>query len=90
LGLAAIYSDPTSGRKMEVFTTQPGLQVYTSNWHENITGKYGTTYCKRSALCLEAQHFPDSTNQAHFPSTLLRPDEQYDHQCIYKFGVVKD
>ena len=85
MGLAAIYADPGSGRKMEVYTTQPGLQVYTSNWHDNMVGKNGTIYPKRSAICLEAQHFPDSPNQDHFPSTLLRPGEQYNHRCIYKF-----
>ena len=85
LGLAAIYGDPVSGRKMEVYTTQPGIQVYTSNWHENLTGKNGTSYPKRSAICLEAQHYPDSPNQDHFPSTLLKPGKQYQHSCIYKF-----
>ena len=87
LGLAAVYSDPDSGRKMEVYTTQPGLQVYTSNWHENYKGKNGTTYTKRSAICLEAQHYPDSPNQDHFPSTLLKPGERYQHSCIYKFST---
>jgi aldose 1-epimerase len=85
LGLAAIYADPTSGRKMEVYTTQPGLQVYTSNWHENLAGKHGAIYSRRSAICLEAQHYPDSPNQDHFPSTLLRPGDIYEHSCIYKF-----
>jgi aldose 1-epimerase len=86
LGLAAIYADPESGRVMEVQTTQPGIQFYSANWHDGSEiGKGGTAYTKRSAVCLEAQHFPDSPNQAGFPSTLLRPGGIYEHSCMYKF-----
>lgn len=86
LGLAADYYDKTSGRGMQVFTTQPGVQVYTANWtDENGTGKGGNTYGERHAICLETQHFPDSPNQPQFPSTLLKPGETYRHTCIHKF-----
>ncbi len=86
LGLAAVYSEPKSGRVMEVFTTQPGVQFYSSNWHDGSdVGKGGTAYTKRSAVCLEAQNYPDSPNQPGFPSTLLKPGETYKHSCIYKF-----
>ena len=88
LGLAAIYAEPKSGRVMEVFTTQPGIQFYSANWHDGSdVGKGGTAYTKRSAVCLEAQHYPDSPNQPHFPSTLLRPGEEYKETCIYKFST---
>jgi len=88
LGLAAVYTEPTSGRVMEVFTTQPGVQFYSSNWHDGSdVGKGGTVYTKRSAVCLEAQNYPDSPNQPGFPSTLLKPGETYKHSCIYKFST---
>jgi aldose 1-epimerase len=85
LGLAAVYTEPASGRKMEVYTTQPGIQFYTANWHDGSdVGKGGTAYTKRSALCLETQNYPDSPNKPEFPSTLLKPGEEYKHTCIYK------
>lgn len=88
LGLAAVYTEPNSGRVMEVFTTQPGIQFYTANWHDGSdVGKGGTAYTKRSSLCLEAQNYPDSPNQDHFPSTLVRPGEEYKESCIYKFST---
>ena len=88
LGLAAVYSEPKSGRVLEVYTTQPGIQVYTSNWHDGSeVGKGGVAYTKRSAICLEAQNFPDSPNQPDFPSTLIRPGEEYKQTCIYKFST---
>lgn len=87
LVLAAILTEPTSGRKMETFTTQPGIQIYTGNWIENVTGKNGKTYLCRDAICLETQGFPNSPNVAHFPSSLLRPGQKYDEWCIYKFSV---
>jgi aldose 1-epimerase len=86
LSLAAVYSDPKSGRVMEVHTTQPGVQLYTGNWLDGSDkGKGGKAYGERSALCLETQNFPDSPNKPHFPSTLLKPGEIYKHSCIYKF-----
>lgn len=88
LGLAAVYTEPNSGRVMEVLTTQPGIQFYTANWHDGSdVGKGGTSYTKRSALCLEAQNYPDSPNQPQFPSTLLKPGEVYKESCIYKFST---
>jgi aldose 1-epimerase len=86
LSLAAICYEPISGRVMKVYTTQPGLQLYTGNWLDGSDiGKDGKTYGMRSALCLETQHFPDSPNQPLFPSTLLKPGEVYKESCIYKF-----
>ena len=88
LGLAAVYSEPNSGRVMKVFTTQPGIQFYSSNWFDGSdVGKGGVAYTKRSSLCLEAQDFPDSPNKSHFPSTLLKPGEEYNHKCIYEFSI---
>jgi aldose 1-epimerase len=88
LGLAAVYSEPKSGRIMEVFTTQPGIQFYSANWFDGSdVGKDGTAYTKRSAVCLEAQHYPDAPNQPQFPSTLLKPGEEYKETCIYKFST---
>lgn len=87
LGLAAVYTEPESGRIMEVFTTQPGMQFYTSNWHDGSDiGKGKTAYTKRSALCLETQNYPDSPNKPEFPSTLIKPEEEYKHTCVYKFS----
>ncbi|OIP81911.1 MAG: galactose mutarotase [Porphyromonadaceae bacterium CG2_30_38_12] len=85
--LAAILYEPTTGRKMEVLTTQPGVQIYTGNWIEKQIGKAGKTYDRQDAVCLETQGFPNSPNVAHFPSSLLRPGEKYDERCIYKFSV---
>jgi aldose 1-epimerase len=87
LGLAAVAHDPKSGRLMEVFTTQPGVQLYTANWIDNEKGKGGKKYQRRWSFCLETQHFPDAVNKPHFPSTILNPGEKYEHCCIYKFGT---
>jgi aldose 1-epimerase len=87
LGLAAVAYDPESGRRMEVFTTQPGVQLYSANWIDNEKGKGGKKYQRRWAFCLETQHFADAINKPHFPSTILNPGEEYKHSCIYKFGV---
>ena len=87
LVLAATVYEPETGRKMETFTTKPGMQVYTANWVENVTGKEGKIYDRQDAICLEAQGFPNSPNVAHFPSPVLRPGEKYDEWCIYKFSV---
>lgn len=77
---------PESGRIMEVFTTEPGVVFYSSNFLEGLTGKGGQPYGKHQALCLEAQHYPDSPNHAEFPSTILRPGETYTQKTIYKFS----
>lgn len=80
--------EPQSGRTMEVFTDQPGIQFYSGNFFDGKTnGKYGKPIKYREALALETQKFPDSPNHENFPSTRLNPDETYTHTCIYKFGV---
>jgi aldose 1-epimerase len=84
--LAARVVHPESGKCMETFTTEPGIQFYSSNFLADITGKRGTPYRKHLALCLETQHFPDTPNQPGFPSTLLRPGETYNQRTIYKFS----
>ncbi len=86
-GLAATVSDPLSGRTLEVYTTQPGLQLYTANWIDNEKGKFGKKYGRRWAYALETQHFPDAVNKPHFPSAILNPGEEYKQTCIYKFSA---
>lgn len=88
VGLAATAFDPASGRVMDVYTTQPGVQLYTANWIENEPGKGGKKYGRRWAFCLETQHFPDAVNKPHFPSTILNPGEKYEHSCLYNFRVI--
>jgi len=83
--VAAVY-DPASGRNMEVLTTLPGIQLYTSNYVDGIKGKGGVSYEKHSALCLETQYFPDSANQPSFPSTVLHPGEEFSAVTVYRFG----
>ena len=73
---------------MEVFTTQPGLQIYTANWVDKQIAKDGKTYQEQHSICLETQGFPNAPNIAHFPTALLRPEGKYDEWCIYKFSVV--
>lgn len=88
LAAAARVKHPTSGRVMEMSTTEPGVQFYTSNFMDgSIKGKGGVPYQKHQALCLEAQHFPDSPNKPQFPSALLKPGETYKQTTIYKFSV---
>lgn len=82
--LAAVAIDRKSGRKMEVLTTQPGIQLYTAN-HLNGTGGY----VQNSAFCLETQNYPDAPNQPHFPSSILRPGESYHHQTIHRFSIAE-
>ncbi len=87
LAFAARLLEPVSGRTMEVFTTEPGVQFYSDNWADGYPGQHGATFPRRSALCFEAQHFPDSPNRAYFPSVVLHPEEVYKQKTIYKFGV---
>ena len=88
LALAARVYEPGSGRVMEVYTTEPGLQFYSGNFLDgSITGKGGQVYKQRYGLCLETQHFPDSPNKAGFPSTVLKPGQKYKTTTIYKFSV---
>ena len=89
LTFAAKCVEPISGRTLEVYTTEPGVQVYTANWHNGFTGYHGATFPARSAICFEAQHFPDSPNKGHFPSVVLKPEDTYHQVTIYKFGVEK-
>ncbi len=80
--------DPASGRTMDVSTTEPGVQFYSGNRLDgSYNGKSGHVYGKRSALCLETQHFPDSPNKPAFPSTVLRPGQEYRSTTVYAFGV---
>ncbi len=87
LSLAAEVYEPESGRYMELYTTEPGVQLYTSNWLTGFKGKRNTAYPERCALCLEAQHFPDSPNKPWFPTVILKPGEVYTQRTIHKFGV---
>ena len=88
LELAARLVDPGTGRTMEVSTTEPGIQFYTGNKLDgSMVGKSGHVYKARTGICLETQHFPDSPNKPSFPSTVLRPGEQYRSTTVFKFGV---
>ena len=83
--VAALY-DPASGRTMEVLTTLPGMQLYTSNYLDGIPGKEGIRYEKHGAVCLETQFFPDAPNKPEFPSTVLRPGEEFSAVTVYRFS----
>jgi len=86
---AITVTEATSGRRLTVATTQPGVQFYTGNMMpDTLAGKGGAQYTKRTGFCLETQHFPDSPNQPHFPTTVLRPGEQYQESTLFRFGVV--
>jgi len=88
LSLAARVSEPTTGRVVEVWTTQPGVQFYAGNFLDGtITGKGGRGYQHRWGFCLETQHYPDSPNKPNFPSTILRPGERYETTTIYRFSA---
>ncbi|MFN8459372.1 MAG: aldose epimerase family protein [Anaerolineae bacterium] len=86
LALAARVSESNSGRVMEVWTTEPGIQFYSGNFLDgSITGKGGKVYQQRAGFCLETQHFPDSPNQPNFPSTVLKAGQIYTSTTVYKF-----
>ena len=87
LSFAARIMEPVTGRTMEVYTTEPGVQLYTDNWADGYKGQHGATFPRRSGICFEAQHFPDSPNRPYFPSVVLNPGEQYKQKTIYKFGT---
>lgn len=88
LRLAASVYEPKSGRVVEVFSTEPGLQFYSGNFLDgSLTGKGGQSYAFRSGFCMETQHFPDSPNQADFPSTVLNPGETFHSKTVYKFSA---
>ncbi|MEK0445552.1 MAG: hypothetical protein RLZZ399_873 [Verrucomicrobiota bacterium] len=85
---AASLHEPLSGRWMEVLTTEPGIQFYTGNFLDGkLVGKSGKPYVKRSGLCLETQHYPDSPNQPGFPTTILDPGKTYRSKTVYRFGT---
>ncbi|TWT42656.1 aldose epimerase family protein [Botrimarina hoheduenensis] len=86
LVLAARVYEPESGRAMEIRTTEPGIQFYSGNFLDGrLFGKSGKSYVHRGGFCLETQHFPDSPNQPHFPSTILRPGELYESTTVLRF-----
>ena len=88
--LAAKLTSPITGITLEVYTNEPGVQVYTGNFLDGtVTGKKGIAYPQRASVCLETQHYPDTPNKAHWPSAILEPGQTYRSQCIYKFGVEK-
>ena len=88
LTFATKLNDPKSGRTMEVFTTEPGVQIFSANFGPGaFTGPGGYSYPRHLGLCLECQHYPDSPNQASFPSTILRPGQTYHSTTVHKFGV---
>jgi len=88
LRLAARAYDPASGRRLEVFTTAPGLQFYSGNFLDgSIAGRAGVKYQKYTGFCLETQHFPDAPHHPNFPTTVLRPGEEYQHDAVYRFSV---
>lgn len=87
---AARLTSPESGITLEVYTNEPGIQVYTGNFLDGtVTGKKGITYNQRASVCLETQHYPDSPNKPEWPSVVLNPGETYNSECIFKFSVEK-
>ncbi|WP_346857722.1 aldose epimerase family protein [uncultured Draconibacterium sp.] len=85
LELAGCLSEAKSGRKVEVYTTQPGMQVYTGYWNPELLIDGQKKFGSYSGIALETQHYPDSVNQPKFPTTLLKPGEKYDQKTVYKF-----
>jgi len=85
--LATRITDPSSGRTIEMYTTEPGVQFYSGNFlNGRLKGKQGLTYAHWGGFCLEAQHYPDSVNHPHFPPTELAPGEKYSQTTIFKFA----
>jgi aldose 1-epimerase len=81
---------PTTGISLQVYTDEPGIQVYSGNFLDGtVTGKKGITYQQRTGICLETQHYPDSPNKPQWPSVILEPGQTYTSHCIFKFGVEK-
>ncbi len=87
LRLAAVVTEPTSGRKMEVHTTQPGIQLYTGNVLDGRARGKGRIFGRRTGFCLETQHFPDGPNQPGFPTTTLKPGQVYNEVTVFRFSV---
>ena len=89
-GLAAIVQDPKTGRRMDVYTDQPGIQFYSGNFLTgSYTGREKRKYPQYGAICLETQHFPDSPNHDNFPTTVLLPGKDFKSTTVYKFSVEK-
>lgn len=87
LALAAIVSEPTSGRILELFTTEPGVQLYTANWFDGtLSGKCGKSHTNHTAFCLETQHYPDSMNHPDFPNVILRPGKEFYSKTVWRFS----
>ena len=89
MGFAGKCVEPNTKRSIEIYTTEPGLQVYTANFHDGFKGYHGIRMPRRSGIAFESQHFPDSPNIGHFPTVVLNPGETYTSDTIYKFGVEK-
>jgi aldose 1-epimerase len=87
--LAARITDPQTGRTMEIWTTEPGIQFYTGNFLDGVKGKGGVSCQKNAGFCLEAQHYPDSVNHPNFPTVILQPGETYSQVTVHKFYVKK-
>jgi aldose 1-epimerase len=87
LTVAAEAHDPKSGRMLELLTTEPGVQFYSGNFLDGSTGKGGKAYPRRSAFCLETQHFPDSPNHPNFPGTLLKPNAVFHSETVFRFSA---
>jgi aldose 1-epimerase len=89
LARAAHVEEPESGRTLTVYTTEPGVQLYTGNWLvDTVIGKAGRPNGRRMGFCLETQHFPDSPNKPRFPSTIVRPGERYRSRTVFAFGIL--
>jgi aldose 1-epimerase len=84
---AARVVEPVTGRTLDVFTTEPGLQLYSGNQLDGVAGRGDRRYGRHSGFCLETQHFPDSPNQPRFPSTILRPGTRYESRTVFAFGI---
>lgn len=88
--VAAKLTSPSTGITLEIYTDEPGVQLYTGNFLDGtVKGKNGIVYPQRASVCLETQHYPDSPNKAHWPSVVLEPGQTYTSHCIFKFGVAK-
>lgn len=88
--VAAQLKSPASGITLDVYTNEPGIQIYTGNFLDGtVKGKKGIVYNQRASVCLETQHYPDSPNKADWPSVVLEPGQTYNSECIYKFSVEK-
>ncbi len=89
--IAATLLSPTTGIQLDVYTNEPGIQVYSGNFLDGkVTGKHGIVYKQRSGICLETQKYPDTPNKPEWPSAYLNPGETYNSHCVFKFSTVKD